>query len=225
MVVPFSSLEMPPGSMEAPQVVKERHAVFWWFAVALMNILWTVRFATFDVFGASNTGMLAFLAYYLVRDGCQNMSQCCVLYFGLLCFTNGLFDVLPLLASMGGRTTETTEYKPSEAGTKVYTVTIEKYPFFDTAKGSFYNFQSVVMICSPIVMFIGALVASKTYGAYETSLFADSEDEARNSGAPGGSSGWPPSGRLHRGGSFGSDMHQATQSSIFEGRAHRLGDT
>lgn len=230
MVVPVGHLDMPPGSMEAPQVVKEYHAIWWYVLVILFTSLCIARFVAMDIFGAFNTGLMALLAWYLVTDNCAKMSQCCVLYFGIICFTNGIFDLLPLLASLGGRTTETTEYGDSpEAGTSTFTVTIEKHPFFDSSKGDFYNYQSCVMIASPLVMFVGAAMASKTYHAFQTSLFADSDDEAANQGllrgARGG--GWPTTGGRQLGGNtfqgYQPARPTATPTSRFEGPGYRLG--
>merc|ERR1719215_833699 len=178
MVVPLGGLDMPAESLEAPGVVKEYHVFGWWFIVFSYNLLVIARFVALDVFGGLNSALVAFLAWYLVNDKCAKMSQCCVLVFGILCLTNGFFDLLPLMASVGGRTTESTENQPTQDGSKVYSVTIEKHPFYDPSQGDYYNFQSLMMIVSPVMMFLGAAMASKTYNAFPTYLFADIEEEA-----------------------------------------------
>eukprot|EP00928_Gymnodinium_smaydae_P061762 TRINITY_DN45775_c0_g1_i1.p1 TRINITY_DN45775_c0_g1~~TRINITY_DN45775_c0_g1_i1.p1 ORF type:complete len:233 (-),score=36.29 TRINITY_DN45775_c0_g1_i1:111-809(-) len=230
MVVPINGLDMPPGADQAPEAVKDYYSLWWWVMVTLFTVSSLLRFCALDAYGAFISGLMGFLAYYLVRERCEKMSQCCVLYFGVLSATNGLFDCLPVLASMSGRTTETTTQQPGEGGAKVYTVTIEKHPFFDETQGDFYNYQSVVMLLSPVVMMLGAVVASKTYQAYDTSLFNDSDDEAaRPFGQPLGIRTGPQ--RLGGGGggtgtgSYGGSPYgrQAPNVPRFQGQGHRLG--
>jgi len=233
MVVPLGGLDMPPGSMEAPQYVKEYHAIWWWAVVLIFAYLCIARFVAMDVFGAFNTGIMCYLAWYLVSDQCAKMSQCCVLYFGIMCLTNGLFDLLPLLAGLGGRVAEFTEYgKSSETGATTYTVTIERHPFFDGSMGNFYNYQSCCMIACPIVMLLGTLMAYTTYSAYATSLFADSDDEALRPFVPG--RGWQTGpqriggnlgggGGPYGGGPGAPQGYNRPVSPRFEGRGHRLG--
>jgi len=234
MVVPLGGLDMPPGSMEAPLVVKESQSKWWWAAAVLFILNCTARFVALDIFGAFNTGAMGYIAWYLVSDNCAKMSQCCVLFFGIMCVVNGIFDLLPLLASLGGRTIETTTYQSSETGSKVYTVTIEKHEFFDHDMGDYYNFQSICMIVDPIVNLIGALLARSTYNSYTTSLFNDSEDEAARpfgrggaGGFDGGAGGGGNAGRSLAGGhSYGGGDPGAGNSvgvSAFQGQGHRLG--
>mmetsp|Transcript_63490 Transcript_63490/g.138283 ORF Transcript_63490/g.138283 Transcript_63490/m.138283 type:complete len:238 (-) Transcript_63490:111-824(-) len=236
MVVPIGGpLDMPQESMEAPRVVRDRYGLFWW-AISLIFMATCIgRIGAMDIFGGINTGVMAFLAWYLVKNDCQQMSQCCVLYFGVMCSINGIFELLPLLASLGGRITEKEESVPGEANQRVYTVTIETHPFYDPSQGTFYNYQSAMMIVAPIVMILGAILAHMTYSCYPTFLF-DAEDDG---GAPLGGGpamgGYPRGGNAYGGsgyGGYGGTPQQgrpaagrpAASVAVFEGRGQRLGD-
>lgn len=230
MVVPISGIDIPADALEAPAAVREHYYLHWWVTTGLLYALCIARLTALDVFGAFNTGLVAFLGYYLVKDRCQKMSQCCVLYFGVLCLMNGFFDLLPLLASVQGRLTENTDSRPSEAGQKVYEVTVEKHPFFDQEMGDFYNYQSLIMCVAPFVQLLGSLVAWKSYLEYPTFLFADSDDEQASprvvddlSGGGGRIAGrlrWTQAGQ--RLGANRMSQPGAPLVPLFEGRGHRL---
>merc|ERR1719433_814051 len=146
-------------------------------------------------------------------------TRSCMFTFGLMCFMQAVFELIPLLMSIGGRTTRTTEVS-REGGqhsggmqgghgthtvSQTYTTTIKTTPFFDESLGWHYNFQSWMMIIAPIVMFLAAWLANVTYQAYPRSLF-DDLGEQQSFGGPQGNpygGGYGGGGGYGRGGGYG----------------------
>merc|ERR1719454_1048997 len=153
------------------------------------------RMVATDIFGGLLSALMAGIAYYMVSNDCQKMTQYCVMMFGFLCMMNTILEFVTLASCLAGRQTSSTQTVPTQNATQTsYTVTIEKHPFFDKSAGWFYNQQSAMMIVCPLAAFIGAMVAYFSYNAFPTSLFNEEGGggEAQNFGG----------GRL--GGGFGS---------------------
>lgn len=221
---------MPQETLEAPQVVKESHAIWWKALIVLFIIVAIGEMVALDIFGGFNTGIMAFLAWYLVKNNCQRMTQCCVLYFGIMCGINAIFDLFPLLGSLAGRVIEHETALPVSGQQTIYTITTEKHPFFDQSQGWLYNLQSAMMIASPIPMALGAILASMTYGEYPTPLFAPeegNEGQAFNRGQGGfGGGGQNFGGGTLGGGSaggYGAQGRRMGAVPLFEGQGQRLG--
>merc|ERR1719230_974909 len=96
------------------------------------------RIVAGDGFGALAVVLVACIAWYMVRDNCSQMSQSCVMMFGMMCTIQTVFEVINLATNAGGRKTTTT--------------TVVTHPFFDEAQGWHYNFQSAMMVAAPVVM-------------------------------------------------------------------------
>ena len=109
-----------------------------------------LQVATGDGFGMFFTMVLALVVYYMVADGCANMSMYCLLVFGLVSGFESLFGLLTLfsvcsstfrLASslslqvLGGRSSTTTLVKSRDSNNIVYESKISLHPFFDGSQG------------------------------------------------------------------------------------------
>merc|ERR1719450_2088687 len=87
---------------------------------------------------------------------------------------NSVLEFITLGSMVSGRQTSSTQGHPTNNGTSTsYTVTVEKHPFFDPTQGWLYNQQSAMMIASPVVGLLGALLAYNCYNSFPTSLCSD----------------------------------------------------
>lgn len=179
MVIPLGGMGGQGGigdspMLPTPAVVKERWAKWWWALFTLFIAVCVGRLFALDVWGALLTGLNAFICWYIVSKDCANMSQYCLLLFGFMCVLNGVLEGITLAGNVGGRTEKNTSPRTQQNATATtYTVTIEKHPFFDPTGTLQYNTQSAMMIASPVVSLLGALLCWFTYGSYTTSLFSD----------------------------------------------------
>merc|ERR1719471_2262026 len=92
----------------------------------------------------------------MVRDQCKNMTPVCLLFFGVVCALQAVFEVVILVSMIGGRrehNTVRTSYNEHEA---TYKTTVTVHPFFDASQGLIYNFQSAARIVSPVVFLLSA---------------------------------------------------------------------
>jgi hypothetical protein len=154
-------------------VVKESHSIWWWLLTFLLLALSIGRIVAGDAFGALAMGMIACVSWFMVRDSCSQMTQTCVMMFGMMCTIQTVFEVINLATNAGGRKTTIVSPPQYEGNKMSYTTTVVTHAFFDEAQGWHYNFQSAMMVAAPIVMLIGALLAWTTYSYFPTSLFAD----------------------------------------------------
>lgn len=217
---------------ECPDVVKDKHSRFWWGLVLLLGAVCVGRIVSLDILGALLSGIMAFIVYYMLKDNCAKMSQYCLMVFGFMCLMNSILEFIALLGLLGGRSSQTTAATAADPGSSktVYTVTVEKHPFFDGSQGWVYNTQSAMMIASPVCNLIGALLSYWSYNAFPSSLFQDM-GEQRPIGNPGGGGGFGAyggneaprfqgSGNVLGGSSAGRPQQQPR---LFEGTGQRLG--
>mmetsp|Transcript_60927 Transcript_60927/g.132162 ORF Transcript_60927/g.132162 Transcript_60927/m.132162 type:complete len:228 (+) Transcript_60927:73-756(+) len=226
MVIPIGGDPLAVGpDTEAPQVIKEFYYIFWWACSGLLAANAVGRMLAKDLIGGFNIGILSLLAYYLVKNGCAKMSQCCVLYFGVISSLNGCLEGLTLMSCISGRETYVSTSNQLPTGDRVYTIVVQKHPFYEPSQGYLYNLQSAMMLITPVMMILSAMLAVVTYQKFPDRLFEVDEDEgpAENRGL--GFSA-PPNYP-----SYGSGAHQdpgdqrdGTRFSAFEGRGHRLHD-
>lgn len=138
----------------------------WYVFVFILVINAVLRLAVHDVLGGIVLIMMLIITYVMIRDHMRNMPGFCLM-FSILCVVNFIFDVIPLLSTVGGKTktTVTPVQTVTAAGTRqtIYSETVRKTPFFDATQGFRYNLESVVMIISPVVGFIGMWLAIWTY--------------------------------------------------------------
>jgi len=218
---------MLPEDAGPPQVVKDYHAKFWWFLLFLLVCVCAAEFAAMDIFDAVFTGLLGVVVWYMVKKDCAQMSQYCLMMFGIMCAIQSVFELISLVSSLGGRKTSHTETKTLGESSTSYTTVVETHPFFDPTQGFQYNVQSAVKIISPVTMVIACFLCWLTYRAYPTSLFATGDEEnegGRLGGGYGGGGSLYGSQETEDRPSAGSVFGRAAPAPrVFEGAGHRLG--
>jgi len=236
MVLPldFSGLEQHEAT---PQVVKEVYSKLWWGYVGLIGLLVVARAVAQDVLGALSSVMLGVVTWCMVKDGCARMSQLCVFCFGAMSASQVVIEAVALVGLLGGRTFGQTTSIRSEGDKHVFTTVVEKHPFFDPKAGSYYNFQSAVIMVAPAISLIGAVLSYLTYKAYATSLFEAPDGVTPYEGygtTLGGGGGqprtssnqqqprWPAGGGASGGGAAGHALGRP-QHAVFSGEGQRLG--
>merc|ERR1719343_305455 len=102
---------------------------------------------------------MAIIVWFMVKDHCKNMSQYCLMLFGIMCVIETVFDLIGLFTTVGGRKESHTSSMPIGNHQMSYTTIVETHRFFDGEMDFRYNVQSAVKIISPVVMLIGAFLA------------------------------------------------------------------
>mmetsp|Transcript_82210 Transcript_82210/g.129945 ORF Transcript_82210/g.129945 Transcript_82210/m.129945 type:complete len:220 (+) Transcript_82210:84-743(+) len=216
----FPAVGASPQDAPPPAVVKEFHSYFWWMIFVLLLSMAVLQVMTGDGFGMFFTIILSIIVYYMVADGCSNMSMYCLLVFGLISGFEALFGLLTLFSVLGGRSSTSTLVKSRDKENIVYETQVSVHPFFDSRQGTKYNIQSGLLVALPIVMLLSAVMSWWSFKAYPTNLFGDG-DEEEPLYAPG------PTG------TFGAPRQRPQAQStpprtfqgprIFEGQGQRLG--
>mmetsp|Transcript_95506 Transcript_95506/g.116965 ORF Transcript_95506/g.116965 Transcript_95506/m.116965 type:complete len:221 (+) Transcript_95506:70-732(+) len=215
-VVGASPQDAPP-----PAVVKEFHSYFWWMIFVILISMAVLQVVTGDGFGMFFTIILSMIVYYMVADGCSNMSMYCLLVFGLISGFEALFGLLTLFSVLGGRSSTSTLVKSRDNENIVYETSVSVHPFFDSRQGTKYNIQSGLLLALPIVMLLSAILSWWSFKAYPTNLFGDGDEEE-------------PLYQPGNGGTFGATRQrpQAQPAAprtfmgaprVFEGQGQRLG--
>jgi len=204
-----------------PTVVKEVHSRRWWMYLVLLVVLSGFDIVGADIFGAIFDGCIALIVWYMVRNECAQMSQYCLLLFGMMCLIQTVFGLVALISSLGGRRSEHTSAFPISQNKVSYTTVVETHPFFDHTLGPKYNIQSAVKIATPVVMLVGTTLAYLTYSCFPSSMFYDEGD---NMGGPPAE----PLGGRFGGGGFGGNGNLGNAGNYggvrtFEGRGQSLG--
>ncbi|CAE7934321.1 unnamed protein product, partial [Symbiodinium sp. KB8] len=183
-VIPLGPMQMA-GPEAVPEVVKDKYSKFWWVIAVLLVTLAVSEIVTHDVFAVLFHSLLAGITIFLVKDSCKNMSMYCLLMVGLMCSLQAFFETLALLGSLGGRRSTSTIVAPgSRDNVTTYTTQVTTHPFFDKSQGVVYNAQSALLIASPVVMVLAAVLAYYTYNEFSSPLFPD--DDAETGGVWGG---------------------------------------
>mmetsp|Transcript_27464 Transcript_27464/g.60104 ORF Transcript_27464/g.60104 Transcript_27464/m.60104 type:complete len:222 (-) Transcript_27464:116-781(-) len=145
-----ADLLVPSGP--PPQAVLDQRP--WWRVLfALLGTTCICRLVGLDVAGAVLSGVMLSFAIFMLRDGMAEVARYALVY-GILSIMNLLFDILPLMYLLSGRSASEVQ----ESGDS-YTVTTESHPFFDPSEGLAYNSESIGMILSPISMLLGAFLS------------------------------------------------------------------
>lgn len=245
MVVPLGGgpgMGMPQDA-GAPSCVKDRFSKWWWVLMGVYIVVCVGRILATDIIGALLSGMMAVIAWYMVKEDCSKMSQYCVFLFGMMCVMNTVLEFVTLAGALQGRQTQRTESKPLPAATgsssssTSYTITIEKHPFFDKEGSLVYNQQSLMMILCPLAAFLGFLLSYFSYNAFPNSMFSEEgggDGAAENQslgggrlGGFGGAGGYSSGGNAYGGGGAATGGGRPVQASagprLFEGSGQRLG--
>mmetsp|Transcript_111068 Transcript_111068/g.265121 ORF Transcript_111068/g.265121 Transcript_111068/m.265121 type:complete len:230 (-) Transcript_111068:7-696(-) len=228
MVIPLGPMQMA-GLEAVPEVVKDKYSKFWWVIAVLLVTLAVSEIVTHDVFAVLFHSLLAGITIFLVKDNCKNMSMYCLLMVGLMCSLQAFFETLALLGSLGGRRSTSTIVAPgSRDNVTTYTTQVTTHPFFDKSQGVVYNAQSALLIASPAVMVLAAVLAYYTYNEFSSPLFPD--DDAETGGVWGGGQmgyGTYGGGATNYGDARrpepAAPRQSAPRQSIFAGTGQRLG--
>lgn len=169
----YVAMLLPPEMLVAPgpppQSVLDQRP--WWrllFMMLTVNSL--LRIIGFDVAGALLSGVMLCFAVLMTRDGMADLSRYALVY-GVLSLMNLIFDLLPLVYGLSGRSeSEVTDIQADDPGSESYTVTTKSHPFFDSEQGVSYNCQSLSMILSPISMLLGAYLALYAHNEIQRSI-------------------------------------------------------
>lgn len=209
-----------------PQSVLEQR-LLWQVLLALLGLTLVLRLIGLDLAGALFTAIMLYVGVVMTRDGMEEIAKYVVLY-AMLCGLCLFFDLLPLIAEIGGRVSETQEpiYSKTQDGSQVttYKQTTQTTPFFDASQGFLYNVQSCAMIASPISMALGWYLA---VSAHSDMLRLSPELVQGTAGpawaghgglAAGGFPGWEPRGTVES----LSARTSAAREERFQGQAHTL---
>jgi len=253
MLIPMG---MPMGEELEPPVpciLPERYQKYWWVVMVLFIGVTVMNVISGDVFGVLFMGLMSFIIWYMASNQCKNMSQYCLMLFGLMCLIQASFELVTLLMLVSGRSVRhvsVASQSSPDGSQKTQTITTmeEIHPFFDNTQGFKYNVQSACHVASPIAMFAGAFLAYICYNAYPTSMLSgmggNDEGGPINGGRPGGGfGGYGPYGgtpggtggaggfggggggghRLGGGQAPGGGSRPQGPPRIFEGQGQRLG--
>mmetsp|Transcript_16530 Transcript_16530/g.34921 ORF Transcript_16530/g.34921 Transcript_16530/m.34921 type:complete len:230 (+) Transcript_16530:110-799(+) len=228
MVLPLggAGLQDLPGS-EAPPIVKDSYSKWWWALATFLVLACIGRLVAVDPGGALITGIIAAVAIYMVKDDCARMSQYCVLMFSIICAMQFVFDLITLCGNVGGRQSQHTTSTVVDGTKTSYTTVVETHPFFAKEQGWHYNFQSAMLITTPVAMLASVVLACASYRCYPNPLFPES-------GAEGGFMGGGAQGGYEQGfGTFGAPASGRPTSRlvssdrapapVFGGTGQRLG--
>lgn len=230
MVIPFGGMMMT--NQPTPPVIKEVHWRRWFVYAVSLAALCIFDVIAVDIFGAIYDAIMCGIVVYMIRRECLNMSQYCLMLFGLMCLIQTVFNVISLVGSIHGRKSQHSTSLPGFGGqdkTMAYTVVVEKHPFFDPTMGFKYNCQSAVKIATPALMLAGVVLSYFSYSAFPTDDPGDDYGDTLplGGGSPGGFYG---TGQTLGGGSFGGGGTQAAGRNSrpsaqrpFEGKGQRLG--
>lgn len=179
MVFPLGmEMAQPP----IPESIKSTYAKYWWFLTFLFFVMSIVTMVSGDILGGILVLLITIICFILVRNDCEQMTQPCILMFGLLCFIQSIFEIITLAINVGGRKEEkTTREEVDEGGTTrtTYTTTVEEHPFFCDEMGWQYNLQSWKMIILPCVLLLAVILCYLTYQQYPDSFFDDGPRDRR----------------------------------------------
>lgn len=236
MVVPLGA-DLTQRNVAVPEVVKESHAKFWWGLVILFGSLAVAEAIGGDVFATLFMCIMGGVVYFMVADGCKNMSQYCLLLFGIMSCFQCFLEFITLCTVLSGRRTSETVVKQGSDNKLTYTTTVTTHPFFDPKMGGRYNLQSGCMVASPVMMALAAALSYWSYNAYSTPLFPDDDDAtfgASYGGSYGGNyggAGYQSGGNARMGymGGRGARGYQQSDHAsppgpaLFQGTGQRLG--
>lgn len=171
--------------MIAPEEVKQHDSRWWWVMSAIFLFVGILQLCAWDMANGINSLIMSFFMYYMVREDCQKMTQCCVYFTSVMNITYaflGLFGLYELIQN--GRVTLRDREKDPTTG--VITIREERHNFYEPSQGEFYMFQSAMVIVGIIPNFLASLVALRTYNKFPKPLFSQAEGESLNGRQVGG---------------------------------------
>jgi len=224
-----------------PQSVLDKQP-YWQLLMVLLTVALALRIVALDVIGSVLLALLLSLAVLMLRDGMQEMPRY-VLVYAVLCSLCFIFDAVPLLSSLGGRTEVHVQrvgapkamYDITEV---MYRQTVKTRPFFDPSQGLAYNAMSAAMIVAPIALLLGAYLSIRAYFDIQENAPVLFEDLPPAPAAPPQPPPQGGAGAGARASGLGGGLGAAWASGVrpaaarqpvgqlerFQGRGHRLED-
>jgi hypothetical protein len=151
-----------------PPVALTKKKWQWNVLLVLLFIIFILHLATLDIAGAVICAMLFGLGVIMTRDGMRDIGKYCLIY-AILCGLCFIFDIIPLMHDLTGRTTQNSK-EPIAVTTdselnvvRTFEIVEKQTPFFDKREGFNYNLQSFIMIFSPVIMLYGFYLAVHCY--------------------------------------------------------------
>lgn len=156
-----------------PQVVLDQLCL-WKLLIAGFSVVLVLKVIAIDIAGALLTGLLLGFGLLMLSEGMQEMPKYVSIY-AVLCGLNFLFEMLPLMSELSGRTTRVTHVNklPQESsGTSVtqYTLVTQVTSFFDPSMGFVYNAESMSILVEPCFMALGCYLATVAHEEIQRTL-------------------------------------------------------
>eukprot|EP00927_Polykrikos_kofoidii_P074268 TRINITY_DN70254_c0_g1_i1.p1 TRINITY_DN70254_c0_g1~~TRINITY_DN70254_c0_g1_i1.p1 ORF type:complete len:268 (+),score=33.79 TRINITY_DN70254_c0_g1_i1:113-916(+) len=175
--------------MVAPADVKMHCAKYFWVLSINYLVLGVALCVARDWPGAFNAVIMAVLVWHLVRNHCEKMSQCCILFMGVTCVFHCVIAIYTLQEALRSGRVVSRERRDVEVdGKKGYQVVVEKSPFWDDSKGDYYLYQSAMMAVPIIFWVVGAILAKIVYDKFPASLWTDEGHDGEGESLNGGGS-------------------------------------
>jgi len=215
-----------------PQELKDSYAKYWWGYAFLLLVHTLLRQIAGDIFGALSTFVMAVITYSMVKDNCIRMSQICVFCYLVLAASQAFIEIVSFFSFIGGRITEQSSTQTVSQSKRVYTTVVESHDLFDGFQGQYYNFQSFVILVTPLIALLGIPLGWLTYRVFPGSVFDRQEggllhdnDDAENINRYGGYGTTLGGGaNFHPAPRLGSREPSADVSAFtFKGEGQRLG--
>eukprot|EP00930_Biecheleria_cincta_P087358 TRINITY_DN76600_c0_g1_i1.p1 TRINITY_DN76600_c0_g1~~TRINITY_DN76600_c0_g1_i1.p1 ORF type:complete len:240 (-),score=12.94 TRINITY_DN76600_c0_g1_i1:210-929(-) len=148
-----------------PQAVLEKRPL-WMLLLVMLLATAVLRFIVMDLIGGILSFLMLILAGMMVANGMADLCRYAV-SFTALSMLFFCFDIMPLLASMTGRTEVVVEpgnHTQTLHTTLIdYTTAIKTTPFFYEPAGLLYNVASFSMLLSPTTMVLAMYLSSHAH--------------------------------------------------------------
>eukprot|EP00930_Biecheleria_cincta_P080190 TRINITY_DN682_c1_g1_i1.p1 TRINITY_DN682_c1_g1~~TRINITY_DN682_c1_g1_i1.p1 ORF type:complete len:243 (+),score=39.31 TRINITY_DN682_c1_g1_i1:123-851(+) len=146
----------------------------WKLLIVGFGVEFVLKVIVVDAAGALLTALLLGFAWVMLREGMQEMPKYALIY-AVLCGLNFLFDVLPLMNELSGRTTRVTQVNrlPEHADGSYetqYTLSTKVTSFFDRSMGFAYNAESFAMLLDPCIMALGCYLSTTAHQEIQRTL-------------------------------------------------------
>lgn len=164
---------------EVPDRVKTVHVRWWWTLICCFLCTCILQWISYDIVNGIIGVIIALVAWWMIKDDCARMNQCCLMWIGVFSLVQVIFDVILLAQSVGGRSEDhTSRQTMHQGGQDITTVTSTETnrDFFSSEEGWHYNLQSAVMILGVVIYIPGVVLSYLSYNAYPHGLFSPPPD-------------------------------------------------
>merc|ERR1719199_2440819 len=210
------------GQAPTPQAVKDKY-YFWCGLMVMLLTLFVMKLMTLDILSALISGLMAVLTYLIIRNRMENANGL-VMMFAVLCVLNCVFDLVPLVSALNGRTSTASANAVTQVSHGVQRIQVTNLvktsPFFDSHRNFRYNLRGVELILSPVCMLIGAVLSLKAVYDIQQAIGTEleQEQEERRPFRGANNEGY------NAGGNDPEAARQQQSFTAFQGPGHRLVD-